>query len=131
MLSTSIRFIALSMIVCTAGGCITLAVGAMAGASGAVFVKGQLKETLDGDVFEVQTAARQTLEEIGVTVFEDNWDEGVGSLRASYADGKDVWIDITSITPQRSRIMIRVGILGDQIRSDDILSGTKRHLGER
>lgn len=111
-------------------GCVALALGAAAtaGASGAVYAKGQLKDTLDGTVPEVQRAARGAIEETGVTVETDLQDDFSGQLSGSMADGTKVWIDTKRNTSSTTHIAIRVGYMGDQAKSSDILERTKRRL---
>lgn len=124
------KLAALGLLVISTSGCITLALGAAvaAGAGTAVYVKGQLKDTLDGTVAEVHHAARGALDEIGITVETDLVDDFTGKLVGAYADGTDVWIDVERGTASTTLITIRTGYMGDQRKSNDILERTKRRL---
>lgn len=111
-------------------GCVVLAIGAAAtaAAGGAVYVKGQLKETLDGRVVDVHHAARQALNETGVMITTDLQDDFAGQLEGQMADGTKVWVDTERVTSSTTQISIRVGYMGDQARSAELLERTKRHL---
>lgn len=111
-------------------GCVVLALGAAAtaAAGGAVYVKGQLKETLDGRVVDVHRAARIALNETNVRITHDRQDDFVAELQGDMADGTRVWVDVERVTSSTSRIVIRVGIMGDQAKSSEFLERTKRHL---
>ena len=104
-------------------GCVALAIGAAAtaGASGAVYAKGQLKETLDGTVPEVHRAASAAVTEIGVELTVDQHDDFSGQVQGEMADGENVWVDSERVTASTTRIIIRVGYMGDQPKSADIL----------
>lgn len=111
-------------------GCVALALGAAAtaGASGAVYAKGQLKETLDGTVSEVHRAASAAVTEIGVELTVDQQDEFTGKVQGEMAGGTNVWVTSERVTAATTRVTIRVGYIGDQAKSADILERTKRRL---
>lgn len=111
-------------------GCVVLALGAAAtaAAGGAVYVKGQLKETVDGTVVEVHRAARTALNETGVRITTDLQDDFTAQLEGTMADGTRVWIDIERVTASTTRLSIRVGYMGDQARSSELLERIKRSL---
>ena len=123
-----LRAATLMFIVGSVSGCVVLAAGAVAGASGAVYVKGQLKETVDGTVPEVHRAAQSALHEIGVGLTVDKQDEFSGQLQGEMAKGQNVWVDVERVTASTTRIVIRVGYMGDQPKSADILERVKRNL---
>jgi hypothetical protein len=124
------RAFVLLMVTSSLTGCVVLAVGAAAtaAAGGAVYVKGQLKETLDGTVPQVHRAAYGALNETGVMVTTDLQDDFSGQLEGEMADGTQVWIDADRVTASTTRITIRVGYMGDHAKSSQILERTKRHL---
>lgn len=109
-------------------GCAALIVGAAAGAGTAVWVKGQLKDTLDGTVHEVHRAARGALEASGLNIYEDQVDEYSGSLEGEYADGTNAWVKTKRVSASTTKIIIRTGYMGNQKIANDILEDTKRRL---
>lgn len=111
-------------------GCVVLAVGAAATAAGAgaVYVKGQLKETLDGRVMEVHRAARIAMNDTNIRITTDLQDDFSATLNGEMADGTRVWVDIKRVTTSTTEISIRVGLTGDQAKSSELLERTKRQL---
>jgi hypothetical protein len=45
-----------------------------------------------------------------------------------YRGGDDVWVEIESVTAESSKVTVRVGILGDEHKSRQILDGIHKHL---
>ncbi len=109
-------------------GCAALLLGGAAGAGSVVYVKGQLKDTMRAPVTTVHTASIAALKELGLPVIEDNHDSLSAKIKSRFADGQDVWIDIEYGTVESSRITIRVGIVGDEVKSRQILDSIKQHL---
>lgn len=111
-------------------GCAALAVGAVAAAAagGAVYVKGQLKETLDGTVVQVHRAARTALNDTNVRIHTDRQDDFAAQLNGVMADDTRVWIDVERVTASTTQISIRVGLTGDQARSAELLERIKSNL---
>lgn len=128
MKSFLIRSFVVLAAVIGANGCVAIVAGAAAGGGTAVYVKGQLKDTLDGTVQEVHRAARRALEETGLHIREDLVDEYSGSLEGEYADGTNAWVKTESVSARTTRITIRAGYMGDQKMAADILERTKRNL---
>ncbi len=127
MKETILRAFVLIILGVSVNGCVVLALGAAAtaGAGGAVYAKGQLKDTLDATVPEVHRAARSVIEDMGVDVTADLQDEFSGQLQGELADGTNVWIDSERVTAATTRITIRVGYMGDQAKSSDVLERIK------
>ncbi len=132
MKRTKMCLVLLSCLLCasTLTGCLALLAGGAAGAGSVVYVKGQLRETMDATVTAVHSASVATLKELGLPAIEDKYDELSAKMKSRFADGQDVWIDIEYITVQSSRLTIRVGIMGDERKSRQILDGIHRHLSE-
>ena len=116
-------------------GCAALLVGGAAGAGSVVYVKGQLKEDMAASVPRVHDASISALKELSLPIIEDNHDKLSAKITSRFADGSDVWIEIESVTAESSKITIRVGVMGDEQKSRQILDGIHKHLsgkaGER
>lgn len=109
-------------------GCLALAVGVTGGAAGAVYVMGKLQEELTLPVPAVHKAAVVGVKDLGLPIVDDKGDKLTAHLESEFADGKHVWIDLDSVADFRTQITIRVGILGDEVRSRKILAAIKAHL---
>ncbi len=111
-------------------GCLSLAVGAAGGAAGAVYIMGKLQDELNHPVHAVHEAALAGIKDLDLPVLQDKEDKLSAQLESEFADGKHVWIDLDTVADSRTKITIRVGLAGDEVRSRKILDAIKKHLPE-
>lgn len=116
------------LVVVSCSGCIALAVGAVGGAAGVTYVKGNLNDNFDASVKQVHAATVMALESMALPIHENRQDFSSAKLRSEYADGKEIWITIDATTSRSSEIVIRVGATGDQQRSRRILNAINANL---
>ncbi len=109
-------------------GCIPLVVGAAGGAAGAAYVMGKVTEELSYDVPVVHRAALTAMKELGLTLSEDRADTLSAHKESEFADGASIWISLESVEGSRTRVTIRVGLTGDEVRSIKILDTIKQSL---
>ncbi len=111
-------------------GCAVLLLGAGAGAgvAGATYVMGKLEDEVNAPVSKVQRATVAALKGLELPVDKERGDKLAAELESETADQKKIWISITSLTSSRSKIVIRVGLMGDEIRSRQILQGIHSRL---
>ncbi|MCA9499076.1 MAG: DUF3568 family protein [Nitrospira sp.] len=102
-------------------GCAVVLLGAGAGVAGATYVMGKLEDEVNASVPKVQQASVAALKSLALPVDKQRGDKLAAELESETADQKKVWISITSLTSSRSKIVIRVGLMGDEIRSRQIL----------
>lgn len=100
--------------------------GAGAGVAGATYVMGKLEDEVHAPVSKVRRATVAALKSLELPVDKKrgiNW-------RPSWSQKRliKVWISITSLTSSRSKIGIRVGLLGDEARSRQILQAIHLRL---
>jgi hypothetical protein len=114
-------------LVVQASGCLLL-VGAGGGAGGAVYVMGKLKEEINAPVAKVHEAARAAIKDLGIPLIQDKEDTLTTHLESEFSDGKRVWIDVEKTSDTVSTLTIRVGLLGDEVKSREILAKVKQHL---
>ena len=105
-----------------------LAVGAAGGAAGAVYVFGKLTEEVNHEVPVVHEAAVHAMEDLGLTLSEDRADRLSAHLEWEFSDGANVWIDMKAIAENRTKLVIRVGVTGDEVRARKIDDAIKRRL---
>lgn len=117
-----------AMLAVFSSGCLALFVGATGGAAGAVYVMGKLTEELSYDVPAVHEAALTAMKELGLTLSEDRADTLSAHMESEFADRAHVWIDLDSMGEARTRVTIRVGLTGDEVRSRKILETIKQSL---
>jgi hypothetical protein len=111
-------------------GCavVLLGAGAGAGVAGATYVMGKLEDEVNAPVPKVQQASVAALETLELPVDKERGDKLAAELESETADQKKIWISITSLTSSRSKIVIRVGLMGDEIRSRQILEAIHTRL---
>ncbi len=108
-------------------GC-ALLVGAAVGAGGVTWVKGKLVKVINEPYGEVHTATIEGLKALDLPIITDRQDQLVAKVESKFADGTNVWIDVKKQTEYSTQIQIRVGVLGDQERSQKILSAVEDQL---
>jgi len=109
-------------------GCFWMAVGAVGGVAGAVYVKGKLKDEVNNDVTTVHKATVAALAELELKVLEDKSDKVTAHVESEFSDGEHVWIDLESLWDSRTSLTIRVGVTGNEVRARKIFDAIKRHL---
>lgn len=109
-------------------GCAMVLVGAGAGAAGTVYVMGKLEDEVEAPVSKVQRASVAALKTLELPLRVERGDKLAAELESETADQKKIWISISSLTSSRSKIVIRVGLLGDEVRSRQILQAIQTRL---
>ena len=109
-------------------GCIPLLIGAAAGAGGIAYIKGTLEQNLDRSVDKVHKAALTTLKELKITINKEESALHDSKIQAQYPDETKISIDVVALTEQSSTIKIRVGVFGDQEKSELILNAIRKKL---
>lgn len=102
-------------------GCFWLVVGASGGAAGAVYYKGRIIHTVNAYYTNVHKASISTLKSMGLPIYKDKIELNSASIEASFLDNTKIWIEIEAVSRHTSKIYIRVGLLGDEVRSRDLL----------
>ena len=108
-------------------GC--LAVAAAAGAAGAVaYVRGELAATLSSDMARAQNATDQAIAQLGFAEVSDRRSAVDGVFIARTAADKKIEINLEKVADNVTRIRIRVGLIGDESLSMQILDRVKANL---
>jgi len=76
----------------------------------------------------VHDATVAGLKKLQLKLSEDRADKLSAHMESEFADQAHVWIDLESIGDSRTRVTIRVGLIGDEVRSRKILDAIKQHL---
>lgn len=128
VLHATINAVLLGAVTFFLSGCVPLVVGAAAGAGGIIWAKGALEEEFNKPMDKVYEATKAALKKLNVGILSDKKDDLSAKLEAEFADGKKVWIDITYLAPHNTKTSIRVGALGDEIRSREISEMIVKYL---
>ncbi|MFP6596965.1 MAG: DUF3568 family protein [Candidatus Hydrogenedentota bacterium] len=122
-----IRSVLLIMCFGVMSGCV-LALGAVGGAGGVVYYKGNLKQYLNYPVTDIYEATMQTMADEGFRIFNDEHDPYKAQMKFEDTEGKSIWVDIEASTRETSEIKIRVGVKGDKARASQLLEKIKGRL---
>ena len=109
-------------------GCIPLIVGAAAGAGSVIWAKGALEQELNKPMDHVYTASKAALKKLKLPIAADKKDNLSAKIESQSADGKHIWITLTYIAQHTTKISIRVGALGDELRSKEISDMIAKYL---
>lgn len=128
MLKQTMLVLCVLLVTCSLSGCVALAVGGAAGAAGVMYHEGRLVDKVNAPLEKAYSASLATLEAKKLIVTSKSADIANAHIKSKYADDKEIWIDIEGITTEVCEIKIRVGVMGDQDRSIDLLEGIKSRL---
>lgn len=103
-------------------GCAVLLVGAAAGAGGVAYVQGELKVTESVPVDTAQRAAEKALQDLKLAVLKRQQDGLSGLIEARTSTDQKVTIKTKRIAEKSTEVAIRVGVLGDETKSRQILN---------
>lgn len=123
-------FLALGLIVLTltSTGCFAILVGAAAGAGGYAWVKGALIMDYDVPLEKLSRAAITGLKQLDLPMVDEKIDRLSGQIVSKTADNQKVVISVKALTEKQSQVKIRVGLFGDQAKSEMILNAIKKNL---
>jgi len=99
-----------------------------AGAGTVVYVKGQLKATVEGTLDRAWIAAHEAFKELQMPVTSETKDALSGKLTARAAGDKKVTVSFRKAAGTSTELGIRVGTWGDEAMSREILDKIKKHI---
>jgi hypothetical protein len=122
--------LASASVLAATAGCVVAAVGA-AGAAGAgtvAFIRGELEATVSSSFETVIPAASKAVGQLGFSKIRETKDALAAEIVARTALDKKVDIKLNKETDQLTRVSIRIGIFGDEVKSRAILDQIKQNL---
>ncbi len=112
----------------TTSGCVPLLIGAAAGAGGVAWAKGSLEQNFDKTVDQLHGASLHGLKDIKCTVRLDQIRKHLAKIDFEFDDGQKGTINIKALTERSAKLNIRVGVLGDETKSQIVLNAILKHL---
>ncbi len=103
-------------------GCAALLVGAAAGAGGVAYVSGELRMTEAVAIETAQRAGERAMSDLKLAVIKRQQDGLTGVIEGRTSADQKVTIKTKRITAKSTEIRVRVGVLGDETMSRQILS---------
>lgn len=118
----------LIMIVFVYAGCVPLFLGAAAGAGGLGYARGALEQAFDRPVKDIYEASLAGLKERGLIVKDDDIDQHLAKIYFEFDDGQKGKIIVKAFTEKSSKIIIRIGVFGDEARANMVLNSVLKNL---
>lgn len=103
-----------------------LAGGAAAGA--VTYINGELRTTLDRPMNAVWNATTMTMQELELTIQEQEKDALTGRIHALGATDNNIYINLKSVTENVTQIRIRINVFGDESLSRQIYRNIEENL---
>jgi len=117
-----------SLIIAFSSGCVVVGVGATSALGGTYYVSGEIKASYPVSIshlYEVSlyTFGREGIKTISVTNTTEDAD-----IEGELDDGKSVNIHIYYNKKEQATIGIRIGVIGDEKRSRELLKKMERYI---
>ena len=110
-------------------GCFLLLAGAAGGTGTAMWLSGKLAQQFNASYERTIKATEKTLSSLDLPTIKESRGITVTQFKSSWADGKDIWIDVRKITEQSTKVEVRVGGLnGDKAACEKILKRIQGYL---
>ncbi|MBC6953299.1 MAG: DUF3568 family protein [Leptolyngbya sp. PLA2] len=116
-------------VVCPGCTVALVAGAAAAGIAGTyVYTEGRLESVEDAPLAEVHAAALKAVDDLGFTLVRESQDAFNSIVTAKRADNSDVNIALEKKSDKTTSVRIRVGIVGDEAVSTEILTRIRANL---
>ena len=109
-------------------GCVPIIIGAAARVGGYTWMNGAMEKDYYVSSKNLHSATLKGLKDMGVKIREDKKDKHFAKIIAEFADGKSIKINIQGVTERSSKIKVRVGLMGNKIRSEMVLNAVQKYL---
>ena len=128
------RFLFLVLTVALAAacsGCVTLLIGAAAGATSVVWYNGEAQSTYDASMDKTWAACEKTFAELNITVTQNDGkdDQLTRVLVGRTQNDEKVKIHLKSLSDSSTKVGVRIGIFGDKDMSARIHGEIRKQLG--
>jgi uncharacterized membrane protein len=121
------NLVILSLMPVFLGGCVAV-VAAGGAAGGVAYIKGELRVTLDEPVTAVNNAVEAAGEDLELNRISGNRDLMGGKFIFRNAQDEKITITTTAETDETTKLEIRVGLFGDEQKSQLILDRIRGKL---
>jgi hypothetical protein len=109
MLKKFMMLIVGGLLVINLSGCFALFAGVAGGAGTAAWLSGKLTQDFNSTYEDTVQAAKAAVRDLNLNSTKETVNTDVAQLRGTYSDGKEYWIDVRSVTPNTSKVEVRVG----------------------
>jgi hypothetical protein len=92
-------------------GCFALFAGVAGGAGTAVWLSGKLTQEFHATYPTTVDATKAALQSLNLQVIKESQEDNITQIKATYTDGKEMWIDIHRVSDVSTKVEVRVGAL--------------------
>jgi len=117
-----------SVITVLSTGCAAAILAGGAAAGAVSYINGELRTSSDRPIHAVWNATTLTMQEMELTIEEQEKDALTGRIHAVGANGKNIYINFKSITENVTQIRIRINVFGDESLSRQIYRRIEKNL---
>lgn len=132
MLRESFNLIVLSvMLVVGTTGCVPLLVAGAAGVAAggtAIWLNDKIVQEVEATYEEAVVAAKEALDALNLPLNKETRTASATQLLSNEVDRSTIWIDIHAVSDTTSRIEVRVGAVGNEEASRQIMDEINKHL---
>ena len=114
--------------VLTSSGCFALLLGGAAGAAGVVYIQGVLEKNFDSSLKDTHAATLKALKSEGIFIKTDELNVANSEIKGEFADGEKIQVNIEALTEKSSKVKVRVGVFGDEAKSNALMSAIEKRL---
>ncbi len=90
-------------------GCLALVAGVAGGAGTAVWLSGKLTQEFHAPYDTTIHATHAALHALGLPVVSETQTDNLTQIKATYSDGREMWVDIHHIGDSSTKVEVRVG----------------------
>ena len=121
MLKKFTLYIFSGMLMLNLYGCVALLAGVAGGAGTAVWLSGKLTQEFHAPYHRTIEATHSALQSLNVPILKETEDHNVTQIKGTYTDGKEMWIDITTISEESTKVEVRIGGVNPDKDADAML----------
>jgi len=118
----------LSLIVVFASGCVVIGAGAASAVGGVYYLSGEIRASYDTSIQHLYDVSLYTFEQENIKTISVTNSVDDADIIGRAADGETITIHIYYNKKEQATIGIRIGKIGDEKRSRELLKKIQRYL---
>ena len=117
-----------SFLMMLSGGCTVIGVGAVSAIGGTYYLSGEIKASYPVSIYHLYEVSLYTFQEEGMKVLSKKNTKADADIQAQYHDETEVKVHIYYNKKGLATLGIRVGAIGDEKRSRELLKKMERYI---
>ena len=121
MLKKIMLFILSGMLMLNLSGCFLFVAGVAGGAGTAIWLSGKMTQEFHVSYQHTIDSTKLALKSLNLELVKESREEKVTQIKSKYTDGKEIWIDISHVTENSTRVEVRVGAVNPDKEATSLL----------